>query len=79
WSRGLGDVYKRQALNQSIVVAQDTADKVKSSASKESEVIVTSAQNRADELISNAMQKANLLTTTAEDKLQSLLISLPFA
>ena len=38
----------KEALNQSIVVAQDTADKVKSSASKESEVIVTSAQNRAD-------------------------------
>ena len=63
----------KEALNQSIVVAQDTADKVKSSASKESEVIVTSAQNRADELISNAMQKANLLTTTAEDKAKEIL------
>ncbi|MEG1503527.1 DivIVA domain-containing protein [Enterococcus sp. 22-H-5-01] len=63
----------KEALNQSIVVAQDTADKVKSSASKESEVIVTSAQNRADELISNAMQKAHLLTTTAEDKAKEIL------
>ncbi|MDT2827573.1 MAG: DivIVA domain-containing protein [Enterococcus viikkiensis] len=63
----------KEALNQSIVVAQDTADKVKSSASKESEVIVTSAQNRADEMISNAMQKANLLTTTAEDKAKEIL------
>ncbi|MGM0167302.1 cell division protein DivIVA [Enterococcus sp. AZ135] len=63
----------KEALNQSIVVAQDTADKVKSSASKESEVIVTSAQNRADELISNAMQKANLLTTTAENKAKEIL------
>ncbi|MBM7710584.1 DivIVA domain-containing protein [Enterococcus xiangfangensis] len=63
----------KEALNQSIVVAQDTADKVKSSASKESEVIVSSAQNRADELISNAVQKANLLTTTAEDKAKEIL------
>lgn len=63
----------KEALNQSIVVAQDTADKVKSSASKESEVIVTSAQNRADELVSNAMQKAHLLTTTAEDKAKEIL------
>ncbi|WP_407854773.1 DivIVA domain-containing protein [Enterococcus hailinensis] len=63
----------KEALNQSIVVAQDTADKVKSSASKESEVIVTSAQSRADELISNAMQKAHLLTTTAEDKAKEIL------
>ncbi|WP_316396755.1 transposase, partial [Enterococcus faecium] len=29
----------KDALNQSIIVAQDTADKVKTSASKESEVI----------------------------------------
>ncbi|GCF93959.1 cell division protein DivIVA [Enterococcus florum] len=63
----------KEALNQSIVVAQDTADKVKSSASKESEVIVTSAQNRADEMITNAEKKAHLLTTTAEEKAKEIL------
>ncbi|MEO1773038.1 MULTISPECIES: DivIVA domain-containing protein [Enterococcus] len=63
----------KEALNQSIVVAQDTADKVKSSASKESEVIVTSAQNRADELITNAEKKAHLLTSTAEDRAREIL------
>lgn len=63
----------KEALNQSIVVAQDTADKVKTSANKESEVIVSSAQNRADELVSNATQKANLLTSTAEEKAKEIL------
>lgn len=37
----------KDALNQSIIVAQDTADKVKSSANKESEMIITSADNQA--------------------------------
>lgn len=63
----------KEALNQSIVVAQDTADKVKSSANKESEVMINSAQNRSDELISNAERKAHLLTTTAEEKAKEIL------
>ena len=58
----------KDALNQSIIVAQDTADKVKTSASKESEVIVTSAQNKADELVANAEKRAHQLTTDAEEK-----------
>lgn len=63
----------KDALNQSIIVAQDTADKVKSSASKESEVLVTAAQNRADELVSNAEKRAHALTTAAEDKAKEIL------
>lgn len=63
----------KDALNQSIIVAQDTADKVKSSASKESEVLVNSAQNRADELIANAEKRAYALTTAAEDKAKEIL------
>lgn len=63
----------KEALNQSIVVAQDTADKVKSSASKESEVMISSAQNRSDELIANAEKKAHLLTSTAEEKANQIL------
>ena len=58
----------KDALNQSIIVAQDTADKVKTSASKESEVIVTSAQNKADELVATAEKRAHQLTTDAEEK-----------
>lgn len=63
----------KDALNQSIIVAQDTADKVKTSASKESEVIVTSAQNKADELVANAEKRAHQLTTDAEEKARQIL------
>ena len=63
----------KEALNQSIIVAQDTADKVKTSASKESEVIVTSAQNKADELVANAEKRAHQLTTDAEEKARKIL------
>lgn len=63
----------KDALNQSIIVAQDTADKVKTSASKESEVIVTSAQNKADELVANAEKRAHQLTIDAEEKARKIL------
>ena len=63
----------KDALNQSSIVAQDTADKVKTSASKESEVIVTSAQNKADELVANAEKRAHQLTTDAEEKARKIL------
>ena len=63
----------KDALNQSIIVAQDTADKVKTSASKESEVIVTSAQNKADELVDTDEKRAHQLTTDAEEKARQIL------
>jgi len=63
----------KDALNQSIIVAQDTADKVKTSASKESEVIVTSAQNKADEMVAKAEKRAHQLMTTAEEKAKEIL------
>lgn len=63
----------KDALNQSIIVAQDTADKVKTSASKESEVIVTSAQNKADEMIAKAEKRADALTLAAEEKAKEVL------
>lgn len=63
----------KDALNQSIIVAQDTADKVKTSASKESEVIITSAQNTANELVANAEKRVHQLTTDAEEKARKIL------
>jgi cell division initiation protein len=63
----------KDALNQSIIVAQDTADKVKTSASKESEVIVTSAQNKADELVTTAEKRAAALNAAAELKAKEIL------
>lgn len=58
----------KDALNQSIIVAQDTADKVKTSANRESEVIVTSAENTANEMISAAEKRSSNLVTAAEEK-----------
>ena len=63
----------KDALNQSIIVAQDTADKVKTSASKESEVIVTSAQNKANEMVEKAEKRVHQLMTTAEEKAKEIL------
>ncbi|WP_368250867.1 DivIVA domain-containing protein [Enterococcus sp. 2201sp1_2201st1_B8_2201SCRN_220225] len=63
----------KDALNQSIIVAQDTADKVKTSASKESEVMITSAQNKSDDLISTAEKRASELTAAAEAKAKEIL------
>ncbi|ALS03139.1 cell division protein DivIVA [Enterococcus silesiacus] len=63
----------KDALNQSIIVAQDTADKVKTSANKESEVIVTSAENTANEMISSAEKRSSSLITSAEEKAKEIL------
>ena len=46
----------KDALNQSIIVAQDTADKVKDSAVKESNLLVTTATSDAKAIV----EKANL-------------------
>ena len=58
----------KDALNQSIIVAQDTADKVKSSAKKESEMIITSADNQAKETLVEAERKSNAMIADAEAK-----------
>lgn len=63
----------KDALNQSIIVAQDTADKVKTSASKESEVIVTSAENTANEMIASAEKRSNNMVNAAEEKAKEIL------
>ena len=46
---------------------------MKTSASKESEVIVTSAQNKADEMVAKAEKRAHQLMTTAEEKAKEIL------
>ena len=63
----------KDALNQSIIVAQDTADKVKSSANKESEVIITSADNQAKETLVEAERKSNAMIADAEAKSTQIL------
>ena len=63
----------KDALNQSIIVAQDTADKVKSSANKESEMIITSADNHAKETLVEAERKSNAMIADAEAKSTQIL------
>ena len=63
----------KDALNQSIIVAQDTADKVKSSANKESEMIITSADNQAKETLVEAERKTNAMIADAEAKSTQIL------
>ncbi|EEU27037.1 LOW QUALITY PROTEIN: cell division initiation protein, partial [Enterococcus faecalis T8] len=63
----------KDALNQSIIVAQDTADKVKSSANKESEMIITSADNQAKETLVEAERKSNAMIADAEAKSTQIL------
>ena len=63
----------KDALNQSIIVAQDTADKVKSSANRESEMIITSADNQAKETLVEAERKSNAMIADAEAKSTQIL------
>ena len=63
----------KDALNQSIIVAQDTADKVKSSANKDSEMIITSADNQAKETLVEAERKSNAMIADAEAKSTQIL------
>ena len=63
----------KDALNQSIIVTQDTADKVKSSANKESEMIITSADNQAKETLVEAERKSNAMIADAEAKSTQIL------
>ena len=63
----------KDALNQSIIVAQDTADKVKSSANKESEMSITSADNQAKETLVEAERKSNAMIADAEAKSTQIL------
>lgn len=63
----------KDALNQSIIVAQDTADKVKTSANRESEMIVTTAENAAKETVVEAERKSNSMIADAEAKATQIL------
>ena len=48
----------QDALNKSIVVAQDAADRLKENARKEAEIILFEAEKSADKLLKEAAEKA---------------------
>lgn len=52
----------KNTLNQSIIVAQDTADKVKEAASTEYDTLIANAQQQSEEMLANAKaQSAKIL------------------
>lgn len=63
----------KDALNQSIIVAQDTADKLKDSATRESEVTVTSAKAEANTILTEAKATAEKTVLEANQKAESIL------
>ncbi|GAX08430.1 cell division protein DivIVA [Secundilactobacillus silagincola] len=64
----------KDSLNQSIIVAQEAADKVKSNSQKEAEIINQEAQKQATDTISEAADKANHLISEASKRAQNLAV-----
>ena len=58
----------KEALNQSIIVAQETADKVKDSAQKEADVIIADAKTESSELLAKANQEASEMIADAKER-----------
>lgn len=75
----------KDSLNQSIIVAQDTADKLKENATKESDLAIQQAQAQSedilahankmsDELISGSTNKANEILMEASERARQLAV-----
>lgn len=64
----------KDALNQSIIVAQDTADKLKENASKEAAIIVSTAEQQAKDMVTEATQKSNEIVRDASEKARRLAV-----
>lgn len=58
----------KESLSQSVILAQETADKVKTSARTESENILTHANNQATLLLEESKQKASDMLRDAADE-----------
>lgn len=57
----------QDALNKSIIVAQDAADRLKENAAKEAELISLEAEKNADRLLDEAVAKAKKITTETDE------------
>ncbi|MFC6255307.1 DivIVA domain-containing protein [Secundilactobacillus hailunensis] len=64
----------KDSLNQSIIVAQEAADKVKSNSQKEAEIINQEAQKQADDTVNEATQKGNQLISEVSKRAQKLAV-----
>lgn len=54
-------------LNQSIVVAQETAEELKTNARKEAKLIIQEAEKNADRIINDALNESRAVVTEMED------------
>lgn len=57
----------QDALNKSIIVAQDAADRLKENAAKEANIIRIEAEKNADRLLDEAVSKAKKITTETDE------------
>ncbi|KGX93245.1 septum formation initiator [Pontibacillus halophilus JSM 076056 = DSM 19796] len=56
-----------ETLNKSILVAQETAEEVKSNATKESKLIVKEAEKNADRIINEALSRSRRISLEVEE------------
>lgn len=64
----------KDALNQSIIVAQEAADKVKTNAQKEADIINQEAQKNTQNLLDEATEKSNRILADASQKAKQITI-----
>lgn len=58
----------KDSLNKSILVAQEAADKVKTNAKREADIMIREAQKQATDIVSEANEKSNqVIETSVED------------
>lgn len=56
-----------ETLNKSILVAQETAEEVKGSATKEAKLIIKEAEKNADRIINEALSKSRRISIEVEE------------
>ncbi|WP_125980248.1 DivIVA domain-containing protein [Loigolactobacillus iwatensis] len=62
----------KDALNQSIIVAQEAADKVKTNAQKEADIINQEAQKNSQNLLNESTEKSNRILADASQKAKQI-------
>ncbi|KRN88954.1 DivIVA domain-containing protein [Ligilactobacillus ceti] len=62
----------KDSLNQSIIVAQEAADKVRANSQREAEIINREAQKQGQDIIDQANEKARSIIDEASDKAKRL-------
>lgn len=64
----------KDALNQSIIVAQEAADKVKKNADDEAALIQSKAEKTSQDMLTSATEKANQIVKDASDKAKNITV-----